>query len=225
MNLLRQAFAVARKDLAIELRTRESLNAAGSFAVVILLLFSFTFDPFSDETSEFGGGLLWLAFVFAGALVFNRGFARELPNECLDTLLASPLSAAALILGKAMANFAMLLAVELVSLVVFGIFYDVSWLSQAAWLAVVFALATWGVSILGAVFGAFTVNLRLRELMLPVIIYPLMIPLLIAAIELTNTVLSHQPVSGQMQWVRVLVASDIGFTTLAWVLADTILVN
>jgi len=124
-----------------------------------------------------------------------------------------------------MANFAMLLAVELVSLVVFGIFYDVSWLSQAAWLAVVFALATWGVSILGAVFGAFTVNLRLRELMLPVIIYPLMIPLLIAAIELTNTVLSHQPVSGQMQWVRVLVASDIGFTTLAWVLADTILVN
>jgi len=225
MNFCAQAFAVARKDLAIELRTRESLNAAGSFAIVILLLFSFTFDPFSDDTKEFGGGLLWLVFVFAGALVFNRGFARELPNECLDTLLASPLSAAALIVGKAIANFAMLLAVELVSLFIFGIFYDVSWLSQSAWLALVFALATWGVSILGAVFGAFTVNLRLRELMLPVIIYPLMIPLLIAAIELTNTVLSHQPVSGQMQWIRVLVASDVGFTTLAWVLADTILVN
>jgi heme exporter protein B len=203
----------------------QAFAAAGSFAIVILLLFSFTFDPFSDDTKEFGGGLLWLVFVFAGALVFNRGFARELPNECLDTLLASPLSAAALIVGKAIANFAMLLAVELVSLFIFGIFYDVSWLSQSAWLALVFALATWGVSILGAVFGAFTVNLRLRELMLPVIIYPLMIPLLIAAIELTNTVLSHQPVSGQMQWIRVLVASDVGFTTLAWVLADTILVN
>jgi heme exporter protein B len=225
MSLLVQALAVARKDLAIELRTRESLNSAGSFAIVILLLFSFTFDPFSDESKEFGGGLLWLAFAFAGALVFNRGFARELPNECLDTLLASPLSGAALIIGKAIANFAMLLVVELVSLFVFGIFYDVNWLSQWAWLGVVFALATWGVSILGAVFGAFTVNLRLRELMLPVIIYPLMIPLLIAAIELTNAVLSHQPMGGQMQWVRVLVASDIGFTTLAWVLADTILVN
>ena len=132
---------------------------------------------------------------------------------------------AALVIGKAIANFAMLLVVEFVSLIVFGIFYDVHWLSESAWLSVVFALATWGVAILGAVFGAFTVNLRLRELMLPVIIYPLMIPLLIAAIELTNAVLSHQPISGQMQWIRVLIASDIGFTTLAWVLADTILVN
>jgi heme exporter protein B len=225
MNLLVQAFAVARKDLAIELRTKESLNAAGSFAIVILLIFSFAFDSFADEMNEFGGGLLWLVFAFAGALVFNRGFARELPNECLDTLLASPLSAAALVMGKALANFATLLVVELVSMIVFGIFYGVDWLAQAGGLGLVFALVTWGVSILGAVFGALTVNLRLRELMLPVIIYPLMIPLLIAAIELTDTVLQHQSVGGQMQWVRVLVASDIVFTVLAWVLADTILVN
>lgn len=225
MSLLTQAFAVARKDLAIELRTKESLNAAASFAIVILLIFSFAFDSFADEMNEFGGGLLWLVFAFAGALVFNRSFARELPNECLDTLLASPLSAAALIIGKALANFATLLVVELVSMIVFGIFYGVDWLAQARGLGLVFALVTWGVSILGAVFGALTVNLRLRELMLPVIIYPLMIPLLIAAIELTDTVLQHHPVSGQMQWVRVLVASDIVFTALAWVLADTILVN
>ena len=225
MKFFGQAFAVARKDLAIELRTKESLNAAGSFAIVILLLFSFVFDPGSDETKEVGGGLLWLVFAFAGALVFNRGFARELPNECLDTLLASPLSAAALVIGKAIANFAMLLAVELLSIVVFGIFYDVNWLPQITSLSAIFALATWGIAILGAVFGALTVNLRLRELMLPVLVYPLMIPLLIGAIELTNTVLNHQPLAGQLQWGRVLVASDIGFTTLAWALADTILVN
>ena len=220
-----QAFAVARKDLAIELRTKESLNAAGSFAIVILLIFSFAFESFSDEMKEFGGGLLWLVFAFARALVFNRGFARELPNECLDTLMASPLSAPALVIGKAFANFAMLLAVEFVSLLVFRFFYGVDWLSQAGWLALVFSLTTWGVSILGAVFGALTVNLRLRELMLPVIIYPLMIPILIAAIELTNTVLTHHAVNGQMEWVRVLVVSDIVFTALGWVLADTILVN
>jgi heme exporter protein B len=225
MNLFTQAFAVARKDLAIELRTKESLNAAGSFAVVILVIFSFAFESFSDEMKEFGGGLLWLVFAFAGALVFNRGFARELPNECLDTLLASPLSGAALIIGKAFANFTMLLVVELVSLFTFGIFYNVNWLSEAGSLTIVFALATWGVSILGAIFGALTVNLRLRELMLPVIIYPLMVPILIAAIELTNEVLNHRPISAQMQWIRVLVASDIGFTGLAWMLADTILVN
>ncbi len=225
MNLLTQAFAVARKDLAIELRTKESLNAAGSFAIVILVIFSFAFESFTDEMHEFGGGLLWLVFAFAGALVFNRGFARELPNECLDTLLASPLSGAALILGKAFANFAMLLVVELVSLVVFGIFYNVNWLGQGGPLGLVCALATWGISILGAVFGAMTVNLRLRELMLPVIIYPLMVPILIAAIEMTNTVLNHRPLNAEPEWIRVLATSDVVFTLLAWVLADTILVN
>jgi heme exporter protein B len=223
MNFFVQSFAVARKDLAIELRTKESLNAAGSFAIVILLLFSFAFDV--DEIKDFSGGLLWLVFAFAGALVFNRGFARELPNECLDTLLASPLSAAALVIGKAIANFAMLLVVELVSLLVFGIFYSVDWLDLSGSLGIVFALATWGVAILGAVFGALTVNLRLRELMLPVIIYPLMVPLLIGAIELTTAVLQRQPISGHLEWIRVLTASDIVFTALAWGLADTILVN
>ncbi len=224
MNLISQALAVARKDLSIELRTKESLNAAGSFAVVILLIFSFAFEAFVDEMHEFGGGLLWLVFAFAGALVFNRGFARELPNECLDTLLASPLSSAALVIGKAFSNFLMLLVVEAVSLAVFGIFYNVGWLPEAGWLALVCALATWGISILGAVFGAMTVNLRLRELMLPVVIYPLMIPVLIAAMELTNDALNHRAIASEMEWVRVLVVSDIVFTALAWLLADTILV-
>jgi heme exporter protein B len=226
MNLIMQAFAVARKDLAIEIRTKESLNAAGAFAIVILTIFSFAFDPDSDQTREFGGGLLWLVFAFAGALVFNRSFARELPNECLDTLLASPLSAAALVIGKSMASWVTLLVVESISLFVFGIFYSVSWLPHAAPLAVIFALATWGVSILGAIFGALTVNLRLRELMLPVIIYPLMIPLLIGAIELTRTILNNDPIGPtEFLWARILLVFDLVFTALAIALADTILVN
>lgn len=226
MNFLRQALAVARKDLAIEIRTKESVNAAGAFAIVILLLFSFAFDPTSDETRELGGGLLWIVFAFAGALVFNRGFARELPNECLDALLSSPLSAASLVVGKAMANWVMLMAVEIVSLIVFGIFYNVPWLRQWLPLGGVFALGTWGVSILGAVFGALTVNLRLRELMLPVIIYPLMLPLLIGAIEITNALLNNVAIGAyELLWVRVLVVFDIVFTALACALADNILVN
>src|SRR3954452_11822201 len=110
MRTVKHALLIARKDLAVELRTKESINAAGAFAIVILLLFSFAFDPGSEEVREIGGGLPWLGFAFAGALVFNRSFARELPNDCLDTLLASPLSAASLLVGKAVANFIMLLA-------------------------------------------------------------------------------------------------------------------
>jgi heme exporter protein B len=226
MTSLAQSFAVARKDLAIEFRTKESLNAAAAFSIVILLLFSFAFDPSSEDTRTFSGGLLWLCFAFAGALIFNRGFARELPNECLDALLASPLSAGSLVVGKAMTSAVLLLVVEAVSLFVFGFFYNVHWWVKPLELVGVFVLATWGISIVGSVFGALTVNLRLRELMLPVVIYPLLIPLLIAAIELTNLSLGNQAVGGtDYLWVRVLIVFDIIFTSLAIALAETILVN
>lgn len=224
--MLTQSLAVARKDLAIEFRTKESLNAAAAFSIVILLLFSFAFDPGSEETQAISGGLLWLCFAFAGALIFNRGFARELPNECLDVLLASPLSAGSLVVGKAMTSAVLLLIVEAVSLCVFGFFYNVRWWIKPFELIGVFALATWGISIVGSVFGALTVNLRLRELMLPVVIYPLLIPLLIAAIELTNLSLGAQAAGdADYLWFRVLIVFDIIFTSLAVALAETILVN
>jgi heme exporter protein B len=226
MRLVRQALSVARKDLAVELRTKESLNAAGAFAIVILLLFSFAFDPDAEMTKTLAGGLLWLVFAFGGALVFNRGFARELPNECLDALLSSSLTSASLVLGKAIGTVVLLLAIELLSLVVFGIFYNLQWWGRPIELAAVFLLGSWGISIVGAVFGALTVNLRLRELMLPVIIYPLLIPLLMAAIELTNTLLANQPLTpDQLLWGRVILVFDIVFTALALVLAEPILVN
>jgi heme exporter protein B len=226
LTSLAQSLAVARKDLAIEFRTKESLNSAAAFSIVILVLFSFAFDPTSEETRTMAGGLLWLCFAFAGALIFNRGFARELPNECLDALLASPLSAGSLVVGKAMTSAVLLLVVEAVSLFVFGFFYNLRWWVKPLELIGVFALATWGISIVGSVFGALTVNLRLRELMLPVVIYPLLIPLLIAAIELTNLALGAQAVGGSdYLWARVLIVFDVIFTSLAIALAETILVN
>jgi len=192
----------------------------------VVLLFSFAFDPFADATKDYAGGLLWLVFAFAGALVFNRGFARELPNECLDALLSSPLSAGSLVVGKCVANFAMLLVVEAVSLFVFGIFYNINWTHHLLELVGVLVLGTWGISMLGSVFGALTVNLKLRELMLPVIIYPLLIPLLIGAIEFTNVLLGTVPIApGDWIWMKLLVVFDLVFTALAVVLADTILVN
>jgi heme exporter protein B len=226
LNSFRQIWTVAAKDLAIEVRTKESINAAGAFSIAILLIFSFAFDPFSDSMHEFAGGLLWIAFAFAGALVFNRGFARELPNECLDALLSSPLSASSLVLGKALANFVMLIAVELISLFVFGIFYNINWVKHPWALAATLALATWGIAVLGSVFGAMTVNLRLRELMLPVIIYPLLIPLLIGAIEFTTILLGVDPIaSSDWLWPKLLLLYDVVFTAVSILLADTILVN
>jgi len=226
MKLLRQTWTVMAKDLRSELRTKEALNASLSFALVILLLFSFAFDPTSEITREISGGLLWLVFAFAGALLLNRSFARELPNDCLDALIASPVSGPALFLGKALANYVLLLAIEAVCLPVFGVFYNVRWTQQPAWLLLVLLLTTWGISVVGTVFSALTVNMRLRELMLPMLVYPMLIPCLMAAMQLTTPILAGEPVQGDlMAWVRLLIGFDIIFTALAVVLIDTVLIG
>lgn len=225
-GFLRDSLTIAVKDLRSELRTKEALNASVSFSLVILLLFSFAFDPSPEQTRELSGGLLWLVFAFAGALILNRSFARELPNDCLDALIASPISGAALYTGKAAANFVLLLAVEAVSLPVFGIFYNIRWWSQFWQLAGVAALGTWAMTVIGTMFSALTVNLRLRELMLPTLVYPVMIPALMAAIQLTTHLIGGQSLGGEVQvWLRLLVAFDIIFTALALGLVETVLVE
>src|SRR6266498_3228077 len=130
MALARLVLVICRKDLRAELRTKEAINASFAFAVMILLLFSFAFDPSEETTREISGGLLWIVFTFAGALILNRSFARELPNDCLDALIAAPLPGSALFLGKALANLTLLIAVEALCFPVFGIFYNVNWTRQ-----------------------------------------------------------------------------------------------
>ncbi len=226
MQFLRQTLTVAVKDLRSEMRTKEAINASLSFAFVILLMFSFAFDPTSETTREVAGGLLWLAFAFAGVLVLNRSFARELPNDCLDMLNASPVPGPALFLGKALANYVLLLAIEAVCMPVFGVFYNVTWYTHIWQLIGVMMLATWGITVVGTVFSALTVNLRLREIMLPMLIYPVLIPCLMAAMRLSTILIEGQPITGDdLAWVRLLAGFDIIFTSLALVLIETVLIG
>ena len=216
---------IAWKDLRSELRTKESINAAAAFSMVILVLFSFVLD-IAGDAREFGGGLLWLVFAFAGALVLNRSFAREQSNDCLDALVASPLPGWALFLGKAIANFALLGIVELVALPVFGILFNANWLRFPAWTILTCALATWGMTVIGTMFSALTVNLRLRELMLPVLVYPMLIPVLMAAMQLTTALLVGEGITAEdWIWVKLLIGFDIIFTSLSLALIDFILVS
>jgi heme exporter protein B len=223
---LRQSWTIAAKDLRAELRTKEALNASIAFSAVILVLFSFAFDPSSEEFQEFSGGLLWLVFTFAGALVLNRSFARELQNDCLDALVSSPAPPAAIFAGKALASYVLLIAIELVGLVAFGVFYNVQWLGQIWPLLLVMALGTWALTVIGTVFSALTVNLRLRELMLPTLVYPLLIPALMSAMTLTTDLLAGTPLGPDNRiWVRVLVAFDVIFSAVAAAMIDTVLVG
>ena len=223
---VRQVLVIMAKDLRAELRTKEAINASLSFALVVLLLFSFAFDPSEETTREISGGLLWIVFAFAGTLLLNRSFARELNNDCLDALISAPISGAALFLGKALANYVLVLAVELIALPLFGVFYNVRWTSQFWQLMMVIFLATWGMTVTGTMFSALTVNIRLREVMLPILNFPILIPALLGAMQLTSSLVAGKPITeANDSWLKMLIGFDIMYTAVSLALVETVLVG
>src|SRR3954464_3700693 len=226
MAFVRQVLVIMAKDLRAELRTKEAVNASLSFALVVLLLFSFGFDPDEEAMRAMSGGLLWIVFAFAGTLLLNRSFARELPNDCLDALIAAPIPASALLLGKALANFLLVLAVELIALPLFGLFYNIHWTAQFGQLMLVILLATWGMTITGTIFSALTVNIRLREVMLPILNFPILIPALLAAMLLTADLIAGKPItSANETWLKLLIGFDLMYTSVSLVLVEVVLVG
>jgi len=223
---MRLVLTVALKDLRAEMRTKEAINASLGFSIVILLMFSFAFDPEGEYVPEIAGGLLWIVFAFAGTLVLNRSFAREIPNDCLDALIAAPIPGSSLFLGKAIANYILLMAVELISLPVFGIFYNVRWTRQLGQLMLVLALGTWALTVIGTIMSALTVNIRLREVMLPMLTYPLLAPALMGAMRLTAMLVAGEPIAGELEtWLKLLIGFDVIFTAVSLVLVETVLVG
>jgi heme exporter protein B len=226
MAFLRLVGVIMVKDLRAELRTKEAVNASLSFALVVLVLFSFAFDPDEDTMRLMSGGLLWIVFAFAGTLLLNRSFARELPNDCLDALISAPIPGSALLLGKALANFLLVLAVELIALPLFGIFYNVRWTSQFGQLMLVVLLATWAMTITGTMFSALTVNIRLREVMLPILNFPILIPALLAAMRLTSDLVAGQPITADTNtWLKLLIGFDLMYTAVSLALVEVVLVG
>ena len=226
MAFIRQVLVIMAKDLRAELRTKEAVNASLSFALVVLLLFSFAFDPSEETTREISGGLLWIVFAFAGTLLLNRSFARELNNDCLDALISAPISGAALFLGKALANYVLVLAVELIALPLFGVFYNVRWTSQFWQLMMVIFLATWGMTVTGTIFSALTVNIRLREVMLPILNFPILIPALLGAMQLTSSLVAGKPITeANDSWLKMLIGFDVMYTAVSVALVETVLVG
>src|SRR3954447_23942522 len=226
MAYARKVLVVMVKDLRAELRTKEAINASLSFALVVLLLFSFAFDPSEETTREISGGLLWIVFAFAGTLLLNRSFARELGNDCLDALISAPVPGSALFLGKALANYILVMAVELIALPLFGVFYNIRWTSQFWELMLVIALGTWGMTVTGTIFSALTVNIRLREVMLPILNFPILIPALLAAMLLTADLIAGKPItSANETWLKLLIGFDLMYTSVSLVLVEVVLVG
>jgi heme exporter protein B len=219
MSTARAAAILLTKELRLEFRTRELLSATVIFALVVVVLFSFAFDPTSAESRRYGPGLLWIAFLFAGSLMLNPSFAREQANETLDALRMAPVSSFAILSGKMLVNFIFMSLAEVVLVPVFAVLYNVS-LTGVVWrLILVLALGTSGLVITGTVFSAISAHARMRELLLPLLLLPILAPLLIAAVEATASLLTEQPALDRT-WVAFLAGFDIVFLTASWLLCD-----
>ncbi len=222
MDTLRASLAIFRKDLLAERRTKDVSIAILLFGFTVAVAFAFAFDPTSDEARRIAGGLLWLAFLFASLLGLNRSFARETANDCLQGLRLMPVDLGSIYLGKLLSNLLFMLAAELVLLPVFNIFFNLNLFERPGWLALILLLGTWGVASLGTIFSAVSANTRMRELMLPMLLLPLTIPVLIAAIESTTILLRGLPMREAELWIKLLAGFDVIFTVLAWLLFDSV---
>ena len=222
MTTVRAAGILLGKELRLEFRSRELLSATIIFALVVVVLFSFAFDPTAAESRRYGPGLLWLAFLFAGSLMLNPSFSREQNNETLDALRLAPISPFAILLGKMLANFIFMSVAELILVPVFAVLYNIS-LAGIIWrLALVLMLGTIGLTVTGTVFSAVSAHARMRELLLPLLLLPILTPLLIASVESTASLFQEQPALDRT-WVAFLAGFDIVFLTASWLLCDYLL--
>jgi len=219
MTTARAAAILLAKELRLEFRTRELLNSTVLFALVVVALFSIAFEPTAAESRRYGPGLLWIAFLFAGSLMLQPSFARERANDTLGALRMAPISAFAILLGKMLANFVFLSLVEAVIVPVFAVLYNVSLAGVVGRLAGVLMLGTVGLVVTGTVFSAISAHARMRELLLPLLLFPILSPLLIAAVAATASLLAEQPAL-DLTWLAFLAGFDIVFLTASWLLSD-----
>jgi heme exporter protein B len=216
-------WAHLRKDLRLELRTKDSLNGMLFFALLVVVVFAMAFDPtaFPTTARQISGGLMAVAVLFASMTALNQSWAREMNNHVLDAHRLSPAPASALFVGKALANFLLVTIVELVLAPVFTIFYNLHPLGETWKLIVILPVGTWALVVNGTFFAALGLRTRSRETLLPLVLLPISMPLLLAMVQSMTAV-----ITGDFEptlWIKVLAAYAIVFTTVCVLLFDTII--
>jgi heme exporter protein B len=210
-GLLRAAWLVARKDLAIELRTRTAFFSALVFALLGITIFYFAWDATAVAAIDLAPGVLWVIFTFSGLLGLQRSFGVEQADRAMDALLAAPVERESIYLGKAMANVVFVVAVQAVALPAVALFYNVPLADVWAPLAGIALLAAVGIVAVGTLFSAMAVNTRLAELLLPMLSLPFFVPIVTAAAQTTARLLAGRPIAEAWPWLRILLGFDLVF--------------
>lgn len=209
------------KDLRIEWRSKDAINSMLFFALLVVVLFSLAFDPTVAISRQIAGGILCVATLFASVSALNQAWAREIRHQVLDAQRMTPAPAASLFMGKVIANFFFVSVVQLLLAPLFIMFYNLHALGQGWLLVLVLPLGTWALVVNGTFFAALSIRSRNRELLLPLILFPIFIPAMLAMVQATTGILTGESEPGL--WIKMLAGYDIIFTTISVLLFETIL--
>jgi heme exporter protein B len=191
------------------------------FALLVVVIFSFSFDPTAEESRRIAGGLVWVAFLFAAVVALNQTWARELRNQVLDAYRVSPAPAVSLFLAKAVGNVILVSVLEALMTPLFIVFYNLRSVGPVYQLLVIAVLGTWALVVNGTFFAAISIRTRSREIMLPLILFPISIPALLAMVDATTSVLTGE--ASPRFWMQLLAVYDLVFTTVCLALFDTVI--
>jgi len=212
--------AIVWKDLAAELRSRELLSSMLVFALLVILIFNFALELDVKARATVTGGVLWVTFAFAGTLGLNRSMATEKDRGCLDGLLLAPVDRSVIYFGKAIGNLVFMFVVEAIVLPIYSILYNVNLFQPG--LLLVILLGSVGYVAVGTLLASMAVQTRTRDVLLPILLFPLVIPVLIAAVKASTGILEILPMDQIRPWINLLVVYDIIFTAVAFMLFDYI---
>ncbi len=204
---------LAWKDLLMEFRTKQMLNSMVIFSLLVIVIFNYSFSNilFNVEVADIAPGILWIAFTFAGMLGLSRSFASEMEEGCLDGLKLCPVDPSTIYLGKVVSNLVIMFMIEAIIVPLFIVLFNFSDVKGLAGLIVIILLGTIGFILVGTLFSALTVNMRTREILLPVILFPIIIPLIMSSVMATQKVLSTGDLFSAIDEIRLLVVYDLVF--------------
>jgi heme exporter protein B len=220
---MKKIWAIFRKDLLIEFRTKDSLNSMLFFGIVVLIIFNFALGSLHDSIRSAAPGVLWVAFAFAGTLGLNRTFAAEKENSCLQGLLMVPVDRGVIYLGKMMAATVFMLISEAVIFVFSLVFFNLTVWKEIPYLVLVFVIGTLGFTAVGTLLSAVAVNTKLREVLLPVILFPVILPVLVNAVEATNIILNTPDYGSLRLPLTIMSVFTIVFGTISYLLFEHVL--
>jgi heme exporter protein B len=209
------------KDLRIEWRSKEAINSMLFFALLVVVLFSLAFDPQGSFARQIAGGVLTVAILFAAVSSLNQAWTREIRHQVLDAQRMVPTPGAEMFLAKVIANYIFVTVVQIVLAPVFVIMYNLRVVGEASLLAPVLLLGTWALVANGTFFAALSIRTRNRELLLPLILFPIFIPALLAMVQASGMILTGE--GDPTLWIKLLIGYDIIFTTVSLLLFDVVL--